>query len=81
MLSIQYVLVFHATRYIFVTAGEVGHNTVSSSSGNYIGYRLRIETGTERMSIVDIFNIIPKVRDTDIHLKVDEEQMEDHTRK
>ena len=60
MLSIQYVLVFHATRYIFVTAGEVRHNTVSSSSGKYIGYRLRIETGTERMSIVDIFNIIPK---------------------
>ena len=32
-------------------------------------------------SIVDIFNTIPKVRDTGIHLKVDEEQMEDHTRK
>ena len=30
---------------------------------------------------VDIFNIIQKVQNTDIHLKVDEEQMADHTRK
>ena len=30
---------------------------------------------------VDIFNIFQKVQDTGIHLKVDEEQMLDHTRK
>ena len=30
---------------------------------------------------VDIFNIIQKVQDTVIHLKVDVEQMADHTRK
>ena len=35
----------------------------------------------ERTLIVDIFNIAPQVRDTDIHLKVDDEQMADHTRK
>ena len=31
--------------------------------------------------IVDIFDTIQQVRDTGIQLKVDEEQMEDHTRK
>ena len=32
--------------------------------------------------MVDIFDIIQQLRDTDIHLKVDEEQkMADHTRK
>ena len=31
--------------------------------------------------IVDIFDIIQQVRDTGIHLKVDDEQMADHTRK
>ena len=30
---------------------------------------------------LDIFNIIQKVQDTVIHLKVGEEQMADHTRK
>ena len=30
---------------------------------------------------IDIFNIIQKVQDTVIHLKVDEEQMAYHTRK
>ena len=41
---------------------------------NTMRYGLRIETGTERATIVDIFNIIQKVRDTGIRLKVDEEQ-------
>ena len=42
-----------------------------SGSGKYIGFGLRIETGTERTTIiVDIFNIIQTVRDTtDVHLK------------
>ena len=61
---------------------------IVSSSGKYIpgiGYGLRIENkdrdGPPRC-IVDIFNIIPKVRDTGIHLKVvDEEPMADYTRK
>ena len=44
-----------------------------------MGYGLRIENKTKRAPIVDI-NIVPKVRDTGIHLKVPEEQMEDHTR-
>ena len=52
-----------------------------SGSGKYIGFGLRIETEAERTTIVDIFDIIQQVRDTDIHLKVDEEQMADHTRK
>ena len=45
-----------------------------SSSGKYIGYWLRMETGTAMIPIADIFNMIPKVRGTGIHLKVDEEQ-------
>ena len=52
-----------------------------SGSGKYIGFGLRIETEAERTTIVDIFDIIQQVRDTDIHLNVDEEQMADHTRK
>ena len=55
-----------------------------SGSGKYIGFGLlmRIETGAERTTIiVDIFDIIQQVRDTGIHLKVDDEQMADNTRK
>ena len=44
-----------------------------SGSGKYIRFGLRIETGAERTTIVDIFNTIQQVRDTGIHLKVDEE--------
>ena len=50
-------------------------------SGKYTGFGLRIETGAERTTIVDIFDIIQQVQDTGIHLKVDEEQMADHKRK
>ena len=52
-----------------------------SGSGKGIGFGLRIETGAERATNVDIFDIIQQVRDPDIHLKVDEQQikMEDHT--
>ena len=40
----------------------------NGSSGKYIGPGLN---GTERITIVDIFNIlVQKVRDTGIHLKV-----------
>ena len=45
-----------------------------SGSGKYIRFGLRIETGAERTTIVDIFDIIQQVRDTGIHLEVDEEQ-------
>ena len=48
---------------------------IPSGSGKYIGFGLRIETGAEGTTIVDIFDIIQQVRDTGIHLKVDEEQM------
>ena len=43
-----------------VTAGGVRYRTaINSGSGKYIGYGLRIETGTERTAIiVDIFNTI-----------------------
>ena len=41
-----------------------------SGSGKYIGFGLRIETGVERTTIVDIFDIIQQARDTSIHLKV-----------
>ena len=34
--------------------------------GKYIGFGLRIETGAERTTIVDIFNIIQTVRDIGI---------------
>ena len=39
-------------------------------------FGLRVETGTKRAALidVDIFNIIPIVQDTVIHLEVDEEQ-------
>ena len=40
---------------------------IACGSGKYIGLGLN---GTERTTIVDIFNIIKKVRDTGIHLKV-----------
>ena len=48
----------------------------ANDSGEYIGFGLRIETGTERATIVDIFNTLQTVRSTSIHLKVlaDEEQ-------
>ena len=53
-----------------------------SGSGKYIGFGLRIETGAERTTIVDIFDIIQQVRDTGIYLKkVDGEQIADHTSK
>ena len=52
-----------------------------NGGGKYIGLVLWIETGAERATIVDIFDIIQQVRDTGMHLKVDEEQMEDHTMK
>ena len=42
----------------------------SGNNGKYIELGLN---GAERITIVDILNIIQKVRDTDIHLKVDEE--------
>ena len=35
-----------------------------------IRFGLRIKTGAERTTIVDIFDINQQVRDTDIHLKV-----------
>ena len=38
---------------------------IASGSGKYIGFGLN---GTVRNTIVDIFNIIQKVRDTGIHL-------------
>ena len=44
-----------------------------SDSGKYIGFGLRIETGAERITTVDIFDIIQNVRDIGIHLKVDEQ--------
>ena len=44
-----------------------------SGSGKYIGFGLRIETGAERATIVDVFDIIQKVRDTGFHLKVNGE--------
>ena len=53
-----------------------------SGSGKYIGFGLKIETGADRTTVIeDIFDIIQQVRDTGIQLKVDEEQMADHTRR
>ena len=45
-----------------------------SGSGKYIGFGLliRIGTGTERATIVDIFDSV--LRNTGIHLRVDDEQ-------
>ena len=39
---------------------------IASGRGKYLGFELN---GTERTTLVDIFNIIHKVRDTGIHLK------------
>ena len=51
----------YTLRVTFVTAGGVRYRT-ASGRGKYIGYELRIETGTERTTIiVDIFNIIQNV--------------------
>ena len=55
------------------------------ASDKYIGFGLRIETGTKRTTIVCVyvcvffplildFNVIQTVRDTGIHLEVDEKQ-------
>ena len=57
------------------------YNRTPSGSGKYIGFGLRIETGAERTTNVDVFDIIQQVRDTGIHQEVDEEQMADRTRK
>ena len=38
--------------------------------GKYIRFGLRFETGAERTTIVDIFDIIQQIRDTGFHLKV-----------
>ena len=47
-----------------------------------MGFGLRIETGAEKTTfIVKIFDIIQQVQDNVIHVKVDEQQMEDNTRK
>ena len=40
-----------------------------SGSDKCIRFGLRVETGAERTTIVDIFDIIQQVRDTGIHLK------------
>ena len=45
-------------------------NGAPSGCGKYIRFGLRIETGAERTTIVDIFDTIQQVRDTGIHLKV-----------
>ena len=51
------------------------YGTPSGSIGKYVRFGLRNETGAERTTIiVDIFDILQQVRDTGIHLKVDEEQ-------
>ena len=52
-----------------------------SGIGKYIRFGLRIKTGVKRTAIVDIFDIIQQVRDNGVHLKVDKEQMADHTKK
>ena len=53
-----------------------------SGSGKYVGFAVRIEIGADSTTIiVDVFDIIQQVRDTGIDLKVDDEQMADHTRK
>ena len=46
-----------------------------SGSGKYIiGFGFRIETVAERTTtVVDIFDIIQQVRDTGIHVEVDDE--------
>ena len=41
----------------------------ASGSGKYIGFGVRIQTGTERATIVDIFHIVQIVRNIGIHLK------------
>ena len=71
MPSIRCVLVFHTTCYFFCDSRmSIVRYRMASGNGKCIGLGLK---GAERTTIVDIFNIIQKVRDTGIHLKVDEE--------
>ena len=61
--------VFHTTCYFCDN-----RTAINSGSGNCVGFGLRIETGTGKTTIVDIFDMVQAVRSTGIHLKVDEEQ-------
>ena len=46
-----------------------------NDNDNYIGFGSRVRDGTQRTTIIaDVFKITQNVRDTSIHLKVDEEQ-------
>ena len=65
---------YFTLRLTVVTARGVMYRIVSIS-GKLIGYGLVKDTeqGQKRTPIVDIFNVIPKVRDTGIHLKVTED--------
>ena len=53
-------------RITFVTTAELVRYSTASSRGIYIGLGLRIETRTERTTIVYIFNKTQTVRDTGI---------------
>ena len=62
------MLVFHTTCYLFCDSrmSKVQNGIASSGNGKYIGLGLN---GAERITIiVDIFNIIQKVRDIGIRL-------------
>ena len=60
----------HKERYDIITDQEW---YILVKVWDYIRFGLRIETGAERTTIADIFDIIQQVRDTGIHLKVDQE--------
>ena len=71
----RYDIITYEEWYILVRVGT------PRGSGKYIRFGLRIEKGAERTTIimVDIFDIVQQVRDTGIHLKVDEEPKKSST--
>ena len=53
----------HQERYSFLRSGTFWlRYWIPSDSGKCIGFGLKLETGAERTTIVDIFDIIQQVR-------------------
>ena len=58
--AVPRMCLYFTIRVTFVIAGRVRYRT-ASGSGKHIGFGLKIETGTERTTIIDIFDIIQTV--------------------
>ena len=74
MSSVQYVFVSHTACYFCDSRMSKIQYRTASGGCKCIGIGLRIETRTEGATIVDIFHTVQTVRNTGIHLRVDEGQ-------